>query len=89
MIDDDVLSTSSPTEEYLVADEESAAPRTGTSSRTQSSTWQLRPKQSRSLVTLQAGQSHTFQVTSQQAELDPATLTRRPVLRSANDLVAG
>ena len=41
------------------------------------------------LVTLQAGQSHTFQVSSQQADLDPATFTRRPVLRSANDLVAG
>jgi hypothetical protein len=41
------------------------------------------------LVTLQAGQSHTFQVTSQQADLDRAALTRRPVLRSANDLVSG
>jgi len=39
------------------------------------------------LMTLQAGESHTFQVTSN-LELDPEKLTRRPVLRSANDLLA-
>jgi beta-mannosidase len=39
------------------------------------------------LVTLDAGRSHTFQVTSA-LELDPATLARKPVLRSTNDLVA-
>ena len=41
------------------------------------------------LVTLQAGQNHTFQVTSERTDLDPTAFTRRPVLRSANDLVAG
>jgi beta-mannosidase len=41
------------------------------------------------LVTLQAGQSHTFSVASQQAALNLPALTRKPVLRSANDPVAG
>jgi beta-mannosidase len=41
------------------------------------------------LVTLQAGQSHTFRVTCRQTNLDPEALTHRPVLRSANDLLAG
>ena len=127
MIDDDVLATSSPTEEYLVAEDESAraaywyfvedpqlalaahvkavevaAERTGSgfSVRVSASSLvkdltlfpdRLDPEASvdTALVTLQAGQSHTFQVTSQQADLDPAALTRRPVLRSANDLIAG
>src|SRR5215218_2136489 len=39
------------------------------------------------LVTLDAGQSHTFQVASA-LELDPTMLARKPVLRSTNDLVA-
>jgi len=39
------------------------------------------------LVTLDAGQSHTFQVASA-LELYPAMLARKPVLRSTNDLVA-
>jgi beta-mannosidase len=39
------------------------------------------------LVTLDAGQSHTFRVASA-LELDPAMLARKPVLRSTNDLVA-
>ena len=126
-IDDDVLSTSSPTEEYLVAEEESAGPaywylvedpqlhlatqaealevaaerngsgfavRVSASSLIKDLTLfpdRLDPTAGvdTALVTLQAGRSHTFQVTSQQADLDLAALTRRPVLRSANDLVAG
>jgi beta-mannosidase len=39
------------------------------------------------LVTLQAGQSHTFRVASA-LELDSAALARKPVLRSVNELVA-
>ncbi len=38
------------------------------------------------LVTLRAGQSHTFEVTS--AVLDEVALTAKPVLRTVNDLVA-
>ncbi|MGW3955814.1 glycoside hydrolase family 2 protein, partial [Streptomyces sp. NPDC004752] len=37
------------------------------------------------LVTLLAGESHSFHVRTT-ARLDPADLTRRPVLRTANDL---
>ena len=126
-IDDDVLSTSSPTEEYLVAEEESAgaaywyfvedpqlhlasqaealevaAERTGSGFAVRVSASSLIKDLTlfpdrldptagvdTALVTLQAGRSHTFQVTSQQADLDLAALTGRPVLRSANDLVAG
>ncbi len=126
-IDDDVFSTSSPAEEYLVADEESAGPaywypvedpqlhlatqaealdvaaerngsgyavRVSASSLVKDLTLfpdRLDPTAGvdTALVTLPAGRSHTFQVTSQQADLDLAALTRRPVLRSANDLVAG
>ena len=111
MIDDDVLSTSSPTQEYLVAEEESAgaaywyfvedpqlhlaaqaeavevaAERTGSgfSVRVSASSLvkdltlfpdRLDPAASvdTALVTLQAGQSHTFQVTSQQ----PTWIRRR------------
>ena len=39
------------------------------------------------LVTLDAGQSHTFQVNSTVADLDVAALAQKPVLRSVNDLV--
>jgi beta-mannosidase len=38
------------------------------------------------MVTLAAGESHTFVVTG--AELDAAALTRAPVLRAVNDLAA-
>jgi beta-mannosidase len=126
-INDDVLSPSSPTAEYLVAEEESAgaaywyfvedpqlelaapiealdvtAERTGSGFSVQVTASSLvkdltlfpdridpAATVDTALVTLQAGQSHTFQVTSSQADLDPAALTRRPVLRSANDLVTG
>jgi beta-mannosidase len=37
------------------------------------------------LVTLQAGQSHTFRICAQ-AGLDPAVWRAKPVLRSVNDL---
>jgi len=40
------------------------------------------------LVTLQAGDSHTFQVSSYRSDLDMAALTRKPVLRSVNDLIS-
>jgi beta-mannosidase len=40
------------------------------------------------LVTLQAGDSHTFQVSSNRSDLDMAALTRKPVLRSVNDLIS-
>ena len=40
------------------------------------------------LITLRAGESHTFAVTGA-AGLDEAALTTRPVLRSVNDVVAG
>ncbi len=40
------------------------------------------------LVTLQAGESHTFQVVSARTKADPAVFARKPLLRSANDLVA-
>jgi len=40
------------------------------------------------LVTLQAGDSHTFQVSSNRSDLDVAALTRKPVLRSVNDLIS-
>jgi beta-mannosidase len=126
-IDEDVLSPSSPTEEYLVAEAETAgaaywyfvedpelrlaapadaldvaAERTdsGFSVRASASSLvkdltvfpdRLDPAATvdSALVTLQAGQSHTFRVSSLQTDLDPAALTRRPVLRSANDLLAG
>jgi len=126
-IDDDVLSPSSPTDEYLAAEAEAAgaaywyfvedpelqlaapaealdvaAERTGSGFSVQVSASslvkdltlfpdRLDPTASvdTALVTLQSGGSHTFQVTSQQADLDLAALIRRPVLRSANDLVAG
>ena len=39
------------------------------------------------LVTLDAGQSHTFEVSSTLADLDVAALAQKPVLRSVNDLV--
>ena len=39
------------------------------------------------LVTLTAGESHTF-VVQTAGELDPAALTSRPVLRCVNDLLA-
>jgi beta-mannosidase len=126
-IDEDVLSPSSPTEEYLVAEAETAgaaywyfvedpelrlaAPvdaldvaveRTdsGFSVRASASSLvkdltvfpdRLDPAATvdSALVTLQAGQSHTFRVSSLQTDLDPAALTQRPVLRSANDLLEG
>jgi beta-mannosidase len=40
------------------------------------------------LVTLEAGQSHTFQVSSERADLDVVALARKPVLRSVNDLIS-
>jgi beta-mannosidase len=40
------------------------------------------------LVTLQAGDSHAFQVSSSRSDLDMAALTRKPVLRSVNDLIS-
>ncbi|GAB3745286.1 glycoside hydrolase family 2 protein [Microlunatus parietis] len=40
------------------------------------------------LITLTAGQSHTFVITAP-APLDEAALTTRPVLRSVNDLITG
>ena len=40
------------------------------------------------LVTLQAGDTHTFQVRSNRSDLDVAALARKPVLRSANDLLS-
>ena len=124
-LDDEVLSVSSPTEEYLVAEEESTtaaywyfvedpelrlAPHgeaievaaqptdSGFSVRVSASSLvkdltlfpdRLDPAAhvDTALVTLPAGQSHTFRVRSAQADLDPAALTRRPVLRSANDLL--
>ena len=127
MIDNDVLQTSSPTEEYLVAEEESAgvaywyfvedpqlhlaaqATATEVTAERTDSGFSVRVSASSlikdltlfpdrldsaarvdtALVTLQAGQSHTFQVTSRHADLDLAALGRGPVLRSANDLVAG
>jgi beta-mannosidase len=126
-IDDDLLSTSSPSEEYLVAEAESAraaywyfvedpelhlAPQAEavevTAEQTDSGFSVLVSASSlvkdlslfpdridptarvdTGLVTLQAGQHHTFHVSSAYADLDLAALTRRPLLRSANDLVAG
>ena len=125
-IDDEVLATASPTEEYVVAEEESGgaaywyfvedpelrlaspaeavdvvAERSGSgfsvlvsaSSLVKDLTLfpdRLDPEAGvdTALVTLQAGQSHTFSVTSQRADLDPMALTRSPVLRSANDLIS-
>ncbi len=125
-IDDELRSTSVPTEEYLVAETESAAAaywyfvedpelnlaapaealevaaeRTGSGFAVRVSASalvkdltlfpdRLDPEASvdTALVTLSAGQSHTFAVTSSRSDLDPAALTRRPVLRSANDLIA-
>jgi beta-mannosidase len=40
------------------------------------------------LVTLPAGQSHTFWIRTDRRDLDPVALTGKPVLRSVNDLVA-
>jgi hypothetical protein len=37
---------------------------------------------------LQAGDTHTFQVRSNRSDLDVAALARKPVLRSANDLLS-
>jgi beta-mannosidase len=39
------------------------------------------------LVTLQGGDSHSFQVSSNRSDLDVAALTQKPVLRSVNDLI--
>jgi beta-mannosidase len=39
------------------------------------------------LVSLQAGESHTFRVSSNRAELDVRALASKPVLRSVNDLI--
>ena len=39
------------------------------------------------LVTLEAGQTHTFEVRSDRTDLDVAALAQKPVLRSVNDLI--
>jgi beta-mannosidase len=126
MINDDVLSTSQEAQEYLVAEQESAAAaywyfledtqldlaphadavevdiestasgyalRVSASSLVKDLTLfpdRLDPaaRVDTALVTLQAGQRHTFQVTSARTDVDSAILARKPVLRSTNDLVA-
>jgi hypothetical protein len=39
-------------------------------------------------VTLLAGDTNKFQVRSNRSDLDVAALARKPVLRSANDLIS-
>lgn len=126
LIGDELVSPSSPTKEYLVAETEGAGPaywyfvedpqlrlappaealdvtaersacgyavRVVASSLVKDLTLfpdRLDPQAGvdTALVTLRAGESHTFQVASGRTDLDLAELTRRPVLRSANDLIA-